>query len=110
MDNLAALRNLCNAIANTFYPDNATVELVLFNDGIDPKATAKPKDEQIFRLAVCLVMGYVENSRSENGISTSVKENEVKKSIKHWCNIYGLEAEEVFPDMFKVIEDGTHLW
>ena len=34
MDNLTATRSLCNAIANTFYPDNATIEFALFNEGI----------------------------------------------------------------------------
>ncbi|EKC73398.1 hypothetical protein OBE_02409, partial [human gut metagenome] len=44
MDNLTATRSLCNAIANTFYPDNATIEFALFNEGIDAKAEATPKD------------------------------------------------------------------
>ena len=60
MKNNVALRSLCNAIANTFYPDNATIDLALFNEGIDSQAEATPKDPQIFRVAVSLVMGYVE--------------------------------------------------
>lgn len=54
MDNLTATRSLCNAIANTFYPDNATIEFALFNEGIDAKAEATPKDPMIFRVAAAL--------------------------------------------------------
>lgn len=110
MKNAVALRNLCNAIVNTFYPDNATIDLVLFNEEIDPQEEAKPKDEKLFRIAVSLVMGYVEGSRTENGVSTSVLEERVKESIRYWCNIYGVDADEVLSDYIKVIEDGSNLW
>lgn len=110
MNNLKALSSLCNAIANTFYPDNSTVELVLINEGIDPQAEATPKNETLFRVAICLVMGYVESSRSENGISTSVREDAIKESIKYWCNIYGLDAENFIPESLRIIEDGSKLW
>lgn len=110
MNNLNALRSLCNAIANTFYPDNATIELVLFNEGINPEAEATPKDEKIFRVAVSLIMGYVESSRSENGVSTSVKEDAIKESIRYWCNIYGLDADDILDDFVRVIEDGSNMW
>ena len=109
MDNLTATRSLCNAIANTFYPDNATIEFALFNEGIDAKAEAK--DPMIFRVAARLVIGYVENSRSENGVSTSVMSEEaLKQSLSIWCGHYGLDADEVLSDYMRVIEDGTHLW
>lgn len=110
MKNAAALRNLCNAIANTFYPDNATIELALFNEGIESQAEAIPKDPKIFRIAVSLVMGYVEGSRSENGVSTTVLQDAVEKSIRYWCNIYGLDADEVLSDYLRVMEDGSKLW
>ena len=55
-------------------------------------------------------MGYVEGSRSENGISTSVREDGIKESIKYWCNIYGLDADEILNDYMRVMEDGSHLW
>lgn len=110
MKNAAALRNLCNAIANTFYPDNATIELALFNEGIEPQAEAIPKDPKIFRIAVSLVMGYVEGSRSENGVSTTVLQDAAEKSIRYWCNIYGLDADEVLSDYLRVMEDGSKLW
>lgn len=111
MDNLTATRSLCNAICSTFYPDMSTVELVLFNEGIDTKADAEAKDPAIFRAAVRLVMGYVESSRSENGVSTSViSEDAIKESIAYWCNYYGLDADEVMGDYLRSIEDGSNLW
>lgn len=110
MKNAAALKNLCNAIANTFYPDIATIELALFNEDIDPNEYANPKDPKIFRIAVSLVMGYIESSRSENGVSTSVMPDAVEKSIRSWCNIYGLDADEFLSDYLRVMEDGSQLW
>lgn len=110
MKNAIALRSLCNAMANTFYPDKNTLELALFNEGIDPQTDATPKDAAIFRIAVSLCMGYVEGSRSENGVSTSVLQDAVKESIRYWCGIYGLDADEVLSDYLVVKEDGSHLW
>ena len=110
MNNLKALSSLCIAIANTFFFDILTVELVLFNVGIDPQAEATPKDETLFRVAIRLVIGYVESSRSENGVSTSVREDAIKESIKYWCNIYGLDAEDFIPESLRTIEDGSNLW
>ena len=81
MKNAVALRNLCNAIANTFYPDKATIDLALFNEGIEAESDATPKDEKLFRIAVSLVMGYVESSRSENGVSTSVMMQSKRASV-----------------------------
>lgn len=110
MNNLEALGHLCNAIINTFYPDKATLELALFNEGIDAMANATPKDASIFRVAVGLIRGYVESSRSENGVSTSISEDAVKNSMLYWCRVYGLDAEEVLSDSVRVLEDGSNLW
>ena len=110
MNNLTALKRLCNAIANTFYPDTGTLELVLFNAGLDAQATAQPKDVEIFRLAVRLVFGYIEQSRSENGVSTSVREDAIKESLAMWCNEYGVDADEIIPDALRVVKDGSSLW
>lgn len=110
MDNLKALGNLCNAIANTFYPDKATLELVLFNEGLDAGAEARPKDPELFRCAVGLVRGYVESSRNENGLSTAVREDAVKSSLLYWCDYYGLDAEDELGDYARQIEDGSNLW
>lgn len=110
MTNLSAVKSLCNAIANTFYPDNATIELALFNEGIDAQGEATPKDPETFRVAVALVMGYVESSRTENGVSTSVMADAAKESIRYWCNVYGLDADEVLGDYVRVIENGSNMW
>lgn len=110
MTNIEALRTLCNAIANTFYPDDATLEFALFNEGIDVQAAATPKDVQIFRIAVGLVRGYVESSRTENGVSTSVMQDAVEKSLNYWCNVYGVDADEIIADIFRVIDDASNLY
>lgn len=110
MDNQKALSSLCNAIANTFYPDSSTIEIALFNDGIDPQAEATPKDEQLFRVAIRLVKGYVESSRNENGVSTSVSADAIKESMRYWCGEYGLDADEILADRLRIIEDGSYLW
>lgn len=110
MTNLSALYSLCNAIANTFYPDESTLQLALFNAEIDPDGAAIPKDPSIFRVAVPLVRGYVEGSRSENGVSTSVLQEAVDKSLNMWCNYYGLDPAEELGDTLSSIEDGSPLW
>ena len=110
MTNRAALYNLCNSIANTFYPDESTMNVALFNAEIDPEATATPKDPQIFRVAVALVRGYVEASRTENGVSTSVMQEAVDKSLNWWCNYYGLDAEEELGDTLNIIDDMSSNW
>lgn len=109
MTNIEALRTLCNSIANTFYPDDATCEFALFNNGVDATAAATPKDERIFRVAVGLVRGYVESSRSENGVSTSVMQDAVEKSLLYWCKLYGVDADDVIPDL-RVIDDASNLY
>lgn len=110
MTNLSALYSLCNAIANTFYPDESTLELALLNAEIDPTGEAVPKDASIFRVAIPLVRGYVESGRTENGVSTSVMQSAVEKSLNHWCNYYGLNAEDELGDSMTFIEDGSNNW
>lgn len=110
MNNLKALSLLCNAIANTFYPDKSTCELVLFDSGVEPESEAAQKDPAIFRCAVKLVNGYVESSRNENGVSTSVRDEAVTKSLRIWCKYYGLDEEEELGESLKVIENGSNLW
>lgn len=111
MTNLTAVKSLCNAIANTFYPDDAAVSVALFNEGIDPQAQATPKDKETLMVAVRLCMGYVEGSRSEGGVSASVRSGDaVKQSIRIWCGHYGLDYEEVMADSLTVIDDVSDLW
>ena len=109
MNNLKALRGLCNAICNTFYPDRAAMEMMLFNEGIESDAEATPKDGKLFRVAIRLVRGYVESSRTENGVSTSVREDAINENIKLWCKDYGLNADDYLISV-KTIESGSNLW
>lgn len=111
MNNLIATRSLCNAIANTFYPDDSTIKLALFNAGLNEQDEATPKDPKVFRVASKLVMGYVEGSRSEGGVSTSVIDKDaVMRSLRTWCREYGLDADEELTEGVRVIEDGSNLW
>ena len=110
MKNIEALKTTCNAIANTFYPDESTLRLTLFNEGLDAETEATPKDATILRLAVRLVMGYVESSRNENGISTSVRSDAILKSIKSWCDEYGLDADDILCGSYSSIEDISNIW
>ncbi|MCA4468115.1 DUF6706 family protein [Bacteroides xylanisolvens] len=110
MTNIEALSRLCTAIANTFYPDSEVLKLALFNDGVDAEAAAQPKDPKIFRCAVRLVRGYVEASRSEGSVSTSVMQDAVEKSLNYWCNYYGLDADEELSEDKRTISDATNLW
>lgn len=110
MTNIAALYSLCNAIANTFYPDDSSLKVALFNEEIEPYAEAIPKDPYIFRLAVSLVRGYVESSRAENGVSHSVMQDAVEKSLNWWCNYYGLNADEELGNTLNTIEDISSRW
>ena len=108
--NASALKSLCNAICNTFYVDDATIEMSLFNEGIEAEQEAEPKDVRLLRLAISLCFGYVEGSRTENGVSTSVLESRVKESIRYWCRFYGLDLDEELQDYVKIIKDGSNLW
>ena len=90
MTNLDATKSLCNAIVNTFYPDNATVRFVLASRGISPDGEATPTDKELF--------------------CTAVREDAIRNSIKYWCGVYGVDADEVLGGEATIIEDGTHLW
>lgn len=109
MDNLTATRNLCASIVNTFYPDAGVVELALTNKGIEPM-DEYAQDPDIMRAAIRLVMGYVETSRSENGISVGISRDAIKKSIAGWCDEYGLDAEEELAQYERKIEDVSNMW
>lgn len=60
-------------------------------------------------MAVRLVKGYVESSRNENGVSTSVDRKAVDQSIAQWCEDYGLDAED-FVLSIKTIENASNRW
>lgn len=111
MTNTEAIRALCTAIANTFYPDTSAVAITAEAMGLDPNAEATRKDPLVFRSAVLLVRGYVEGSRSENGLSVSVRSEEaIKKALLAWCAQYDLNPEDELENAVRTISDGTHLW
>lgn len=110
MTNIDMTISLCNAICNTFYPDRATVEAVLLNSGVNPLSTATSKDVGVLKVAIRLVMGYVEGSHSEGGISVSVGKDNIKENIVQWCKDYGIDPDDVIDTPLKVVYDGTHLW
>ena len=109
MDNLSALRSLCNAICSAFFPDRSTMEMMLYNEGIDSTAAAAQKDVTLLRLAIRLVKGFVESSRSENGVSVSIDTDKVDENIAMWCDEYGIDADELATSL-KTIENGSDLW
>lgn len=111
MNNKKALQTLCTAMVNTFYPDESVLEFALSLESMNgEEEQIDSKDPRIFALAVTLIYGYVEQSRSEGGISTSVKVEAIINSIKHWAKIYGLDADEYIDAFTTKISDGTNLW
>lgn len=105
-----AVRNLCTAIASSFYPDKAAAAVSLQVEGLDPQAAAQVKDARVLRASARLVMGYAETSRSEGGTSVGTDRAAVLKSLKMWCRAYGVDPVEIDGLEEKVIKDGTHLW
>lgn len=108
MTNLEALSAKCTRICSGFYPDNKVLENALFDAGIDVEGTAIQKDVRIVRVAIELVVGYVEQSRAEGGVTVSVNEGAVKQSIIFHCNKYGLDASEFVN--ISTVENGSNLW
>lgn len=109
MNNLSATTMLCTAMCSSFYPDEKAVEIALFNAGIVTNDEAQPKDKNVFMVAVTLVRGYVESSRSEGGISVSVDRDAVNDSILFWAREYGVVEDDVLLKP-KVIENGSYFW
>ena len=108
MTNLEALKGMCNVICNTFYPDDSSLKTILFNDGVNSCDSAVPKNPKIAKLAIEMVLGFVESSRSENGVSTSNFEKSITRNIKHWCEVYGFNPSEYVE--VSTIENGSNLW
>lgn len=109
MTNLEALRAQCKLICNTCYVDSDVLQLALHNAGIDAGGTAAVKDPKIIRTAIVIVKGWVETSRSENGISASIDAAAVKNSIIYWCGEAGLDASEFVDDTI-TLDSGSDLW
>lgn len=108
MTNLEALSAKCTRICSGFYPDRKVLEDALFDAGIGVNDEAIPKDVRIVTTAIELVVGYVEQSRSEGGVAVSVNEDAVKQSIIFHCDKYGLDTSRFVK--ISSIENGSSLW
>lgn len=108
-NNLEALKAQCKLICNTCYVDEDVARLVLFNAGLDADGEPTANNPDIVSAAILIVKGWVETSRTENGISTSIDVENVKNNIVFWCGKAGLDASEYVDDM-TVIDDGSKLW
>lgn len=106
--NLSALKATCSAICNTCYIDEDVAAEMLTAKDIDPDENVVSYPD-IVAIAIRLVQGWVETSRSEGGISVSANLERLDKNIMAWCNDYGLDADE-FLLSAKVIENGSELW
>ena len=109
MTNLEALKAQCKLICNTAYVDTDVAELSLLNEGIGSQDEFVPGDKKIIVAALNLVKGWVETSRSENGISVSTDSHKLEKNIIYWCNKAGVDASD-YVESLSVIEDGSNLW
>jgi hypothetical protein len=106
-----AVRAKCKLICNTCYVDDDVVNDILLDHGLEPDDTAQPdKVAAIVECAILIVKGWVETSRSEGGISTSINIESVKNNILFWCGRCGLDASEYLSDELSSIEDGSKLW
>lgn len=108
--NLEALRAKCKLICDTCYADDDVLIDALFDANIDPDGIATAGDVEIVKAAILVVKGWVESSRSEGGISTSINREAVDKNILFWCNRFGLDASEYLSDSMTVIQDGSQFY
>ncbi len=107
--NLEVCRAKCKLICNTCYVDLDVLKDILIDHGLDPEATAEANSSAIMLCAILVVKGWVETSRSEGGVSTSINYEAVRKSIAFWCKQYGLDTDGLLDDK-STIESGSHLW
>lgn len=108
-NNLEALKAQCRLICNTCYVDDDVARLVLFNAGLDADGEPTANDPDIVSAAILVVKGWVETSRSENGISASTDIASIRKNILFWCRKAGLDASEYLDDL-TVVDNGSNLW
>lgn len=109
MTNLEALKAQCKLICNTCYVDNDVALLVLQSAGLDADSASSANNPDLIRAAIQIVKGWVETSRSEGGISVSANAENIRKSIKYWCGVAGIDASEYVDDM-TVTENGSDWW
>ena len=108
--NSEAVRAKCKLICNTCYVDDDVVNDILLDHGLEPAENAQSENNAaIMECAILIVKGWVETSRSEGGISTSIDMESVKNNILFWCGRLGLDASEYLSELSS-IEDGSKLW
>lgn len=110
LTNSEAVRAKCKLICNTCYVDADVLNATLLDAGITPDGTATPNDPKIVECAILIVKGWVETSRSENGISASIDKERLEQNIMFWCGRAGLDASEFLEDMVVSVENGSDLW
>lgn len=109
MTNLEALQAQAKLICNTCYVDDDVCELMLMNEGLEADGEAVANDAALVRLAILIVKGWVETSRTEHSISASTDLDAVRRNILFWCNQSGLDASE-YVDGIVTIDNGSDLW
>lgn len=107
--NFEACRAKCKLICNTCYVDKDVIEDVLESHSISPDGQGG-SDASLMECAILIVRGWVETSRSEGGISTSIDMEAVKNNILFWCGQYDLDAEELLSGSLSVIDNASNLW
>lgn len=107
--NLEALKARCKVICNTCYVDTDAAEDILIREGLEPDNT-DGDDNSITKCAIVIVKGWIETSRTDNGISASINYAAVKNSIAYWCGQCGLDASEFLDGELVTIEDGSDMW
>ena len=107
--NSDAVRAKCKLICNTCYVDNYVLAATLLDAGLSADSEAEPNNPKIVECAILIVKGWVETSRSEGGISTSIDADKLQQNIMFWCNRAGLDASE-FVDGLVTVENGSDLW
>ena len=110
MTNLEALQAQCKLICNTAYVDRDVANLTILKGELDPQGEfSLADDKKIIIMSLDIVKGWVETSRSENGISVSMDPQKVEQNMIYWCGKAGVDASK-FLSTVSVIEDGSNLW
>ncbi|MCM1079703.1 MAG: hypothetical protein NC344_10170 [Bacteroidales bacterium] len=104
------LRAVCKAICNTCYVDDDVAVALLVSNDMHPDApTSGDFSAGIVRLAIEIVKGWVETSRSEGGISVARDTSQLNRNILYWSNRYGLEADELAQGV-ATVTNGSRMW
>ncbi len=109
MTNLEALKAQCKLICNTCYVDSDVLRYSLETAGYYSEGDFTPGDKNLIPLAIVIVKGWVETSRSESGISVSIDMETLQNNIIYWCGVAGLDASD-YVDGIVAVESGTDLW